>query len=90
MLECIRVSVSYADPQRHLERTVELPAGCCVDDALRRSGLLGALPGFVPAGIGIFGKHVARDAPLRDGDRVELYRPLQCDPKTARRKRADR
>ena len=28
--------------------------------------------------------------PLRDGDRVELYRPLQCDPKAMRRQRAER
>lgn len=37
---------------------------------------------------GIFGEACGRDRPLRDGDRVELYRPLSVDPKAARRARA--
>ena len=38
--------------------------------------------------IGIFGRVVAPDALLKDGDRVEIYRPLLADPKDARRTRA--
>jgi putative ubiquitin-RnfH superfamily antitoxin RatB of RatAB toxin-antitoxin module len=38
--------------------------------------------------VGIFGAPASPDAPLRDGDRVELYRPLISDPKQARRERA--
>lgn len=38
--------------------------------------------------VGIFGRRVARDTRLREGDRVELYRPLVMDPKEARRRRA--
>jgi len=38
--------------------------------------------------VGIFGKVVEEDAPLTDGDRVEIYRPLAADPKEARRRRA--
>lgn len=37
---------------------------------------------------GVFGEVCGRDRPLRDGDRVELYRPLSVDPKAARRARA--
>ncbi len=40
--------------------------------------------------IGIFGRVVALDAVLRDGDRVEIYRPLVADPKQARRRRVAR
>lgn len=40
--------------------------------------------------VGIFGKKVALETELRSGDRVEIYRPLQMDPKEARRKRAVR
>jgi putative ubiquitin-RnfH superfamily antitoxin RatB of RatAB toxin-antitoxin module len=39
---------------------------------------------------GIFGKPVATSAMLRDGDRVEIYRPLKIDPKEARRRRAEK
>jgi putative ubiquitin-RnfH superfamily antitoxin RatB of RatAB toxin-antitoxin module len=38
----------------------------------------------------IFGQRVEGDSPLRDGDRVELLRPLQADPKEARRQRVER
>jgi putative ubiquitin-RnfH superfamily antitoxin RatB of RatAB toxin-antitoxin module len=38
--------------------------------------------------LGIFGKRVKRDAVLKDGDRIEIYRPLIADPKDSRRRRA--
>lgn len=90
MAELIRVSVVYADPQREIVRELEIAVDATVDDAIRASGVLDELPGFVPAAIGVFGNRVARNAGLRDGDRIELYRPLRIDPKEARRLRAKR
>jgi len=90
MLERIRVSVVYADLQRQIVREIEIAAGATVDDAIRASRILDELTGFVPAGVGVFGSRVARDARLRDGDRIELYRPLLIDPKEARRRRAQK
>ncbi|MHB8447118.1 MAG: RnfH family protein [Rudaea sp.] len=90
MPETIRVEVAYADPQMQILRAVVIAAGATVADAIAASGVLHELPGFVPAGFGIFGRRVKAETPLGDGDRVELYRPLQLDPKTARRKRAER
>jgi putative ubiquitin-RnfH superfamily antitoxin RatB of RatAB toxin-antitoxin module len=87
--DLIRVAVIYADPQREVVRNVEIAADSTVDDAIRASAILDQLPpGFVPAAIGVFGRVVARDAHLCDGDRVELYRPLKADPKQSRRRRA--
>jgi putative ubiquitin-RnfH superfamily antitoxin RatB of RatAB toxin-antitoxin module len=91
MPETMKVSVIYADPQRQITREIEIAADATVDEAIAASGILRELPAdFLPAGIGIFGSKVARDARLRDGDRIELYRPLKIDPKEARRKRAGR
>ena len=90
MPERIRVSVVYADAQRQFAREIEIAADATVDEAITASGILRDLPDFTPAGIGIFGRRVARDAHLRDGDRIELYRPLRVDPKEARRLRAKR
>lgn len=87
MADSIRVEVAYADPRRQFLRTVEIAEGSTVADALAASGLLAQLPGFVPAGMGVFGRRVESDTRLRDGDRVELYRPLRIDPKQARRNR---
>ena len=58
--------------------------------AIRASGLLDRfqqwrLPELV---VGVFGKKVNLDTLLADGDRVEIYQPLQIDPKEARRLRA--
>jgi putative ubiquitin-RnfH superfamily antitoxin RatB of RatAB toxin-antitoxin module len=39
---------------------------------------------------GVWGKPVARDHRVREGDRVELYRPLEIDPKEARRLKVGR
>jgi putative ubiquitin-RnfH superfamily antitoxin RatB of RatAB toxin-antitoxin module len=39
---------------------------------------------------GIFGRRAKLDHPLKDGDRVEVYRPLTIDPKEARRRRASK
>ncbi len=68
---------------------VDLPAGATVADAVARSGLV-ARYGIDRAALGfaIFGRRVRADAPLADGDRVELTRPLVVDPKAARGERA--
>ena len=42
-----------------------------------------------PAAIGIFGRKAPPEQVLREGDRVEIYRPLIADPKEARRRRAE-
>lgn len=86
----IRVQVVYALPRRCWLREVELPADARVREAIAASGLEREIEGLVvdAACVGIFSRPVALDAALRDGDRVELYRPLECDPKEVRRRRA--
>jgi putative ubiquitin-RnfH superfamily antitoxin RatB of RatAB toxin-antitoxin module len=88
----LRIDIVYALPQREWLRRLELPPGSTVADAVQRSGLREEIPGIEldDAGVGIFGRAVTLDTCLRDGDRVELYRPLQCDPKQVRRERAAR
>ena len=91
MAERIRLSVVYADPQRQIVREIEVEADATVNDAIQASGILRDCPAdFISAGVGIFGRRVAPAAGLRDGDRIELYRPLLIDPKEARRRRAKR
>jgi len=88
--EQIRVSVVYAQPHQQWLVQVDLDCGARVQTAIERSGLLEALPELhlQELEVGIFHRSCSLDAPLRDGDRVEIYRPLQIDPKEARRLRA--
>lgn len=80
----IRVDVVLAWPRRHQAVAVSLPVDACVGDALAAAGF--AADGI--AGVAVFGERVTAATPLHDGDRVELLRPLQADPKDARRRRA--
>ena len=88
----IRVEVVYALPERAWRVALRLPAGSAVKDAVRASGLRERLPELASSSLdcGIFSHPCAPDRVLEDGDRVELYRPLLCDPKEIRRKRAKR
>lgn len=67
---------------------LSLPAGSTLADALEASGLRQrhALP-TEGLRVGIWGKPKELSQPLRERDRVEVYRPLQVDPKEARRQR---
>jgi putative ubiquitin-RnfH superfamily antitoxin RatB of RatAB toxin-antitoxin module len=86
----IAVSVVCAEARRQTVLPLELPAGTTAGEALERSGLFELHPGLDPdaCGVGIFGREVPRGYALRDGDRVEVLRPLADDPRERRRKLA--
>ena len=86
----ISVQVCYATAEWEFLEDLRLPEGSTIEQALRASSLAARLPGFDPAGavVGIYGKKKTLDMPLRERDRVEVYRPLLADPKEARRRRA--
>lgn len=85
----IQIEVVYALRDRQALLAVEMEEGGTVGRAIQRSGILGQFPeiDFAQAKVGIFGKTAALDTPVRDGDRVEIHRPLIADPKQARRDR---
>ena len=86
----ITVSVMHAEPERMFSIELSLPHGATVADAIEQSGIRQARPDIeIREGrIGIFSRKASLGTVLRDGDRVEIYRPLKIDPKEARRKRA--
>jgi putative ubiquitin-RnfH superfamily antitoxin RatB of RatAB toxin-antitoxin module len=89
----LRVAVAWsARPGEACEVALELPAGARVLDAIRASGAMQgeAAVDISTQAIGIWGRTVALEAELAEGDRVEIYRPLAMDPKEARRRRAER
>ncbi len=88
----LRIEVVYCPQPGHTDRvSLELPEGSTLRDALSASGLCqrhalqeGTLL------FGVWGRVQPPDRTLRERDRVELYRPLQVDPKEARRLRYKR
>ena len=84
-----RCTVAYATPERQWLWAVILTDGATVADALEQARA--QVAGIeVPwnADLGIFGELCDRAAVPRDGDRIEIYRPLKADPKESRRERA--
>lgn len=88
----IRVEVVYALPDRQRLVALDVPRGCTAREAVERSGLRSEFPEIDPDknALGIFGRRCAGDQSLREGDRVEIYRPLKADPKEVRRQLAAR
>lgn len=88
----LRITVSYAMPDNGGEISVMLNKGATAREAIQASGILDIFAdiNLDSCMIGIWGKVLSFDTPLRDGDRVEIYRPLNVDPKEARRRRARR
>lgn len=86
----LQVEVAYAQPDEQAVLEVTLPPEATVEEAIRSSGILERFPQIDLASnkVGIYGKLTRLDAPLRDRDRVEIYRPLIADPRAARRRRA--
>jgi putative ubiquitin-RnfH superfamily antitoxin RatB of RatAB toxin-antitoxin module len=87
----LRASVVYALADRQSVVNVNVPPGTTVGSAIERSGLLERHRELraAPLEAGIFHRRCALDTAVRDGDRIEIYRPLRIDPKEARRLRSD-
>jgi putative ubiquitin-RnfH superfamily antitoxin RatB of RatAB toxin-antitoxin module len=81
--------VHAAAPHRIDSVALTLPAGATARDALRASGLGVRLGAEVldQLSLGLWGRACESGTVLRDGDRLELLRPLRVDPKEARRQR---
>lgn len=89
-VELLTIELAYSPAPGKVERwTLRLAAGCCVVDAVTQSGVLLVHPELRLESLstGIWGVLRALDHPLRNQDRVEVYRPLKVDPKEARRLR---
>ena len=90
MSEMISIEVVYPLPQKQEIFAVKMPEGATARQAIEASGVLQKYPEIDLAKnkLGIFAKLAKPDAPLRDRDRVEIYRPLIADPKEVRKQRA--
>lgn len=86
----LHVEVAYSSAARKVDVTaLDLPAGATVLHALRASRVLERHPeiDLTVQRVGVWGRAVALNQPLREADRVEIYRGLLVDPKEARRQR---
>jgi putative ubiquitin-RnfH superfamily antitoxin RatB of RatAB toxin-antitoxin module len=86
----IRIEIVYAEQQRSIVKSLAVPQGALIADALSLAAIDEDFQGLdlANATVGIYGSVASRDRPLKEGDRIEIYRPLAEEPKLARRRRA--
>ena len=86
----MRVELAYAEPAREVLVGFDVHDGSTVLECVEHSGLLDLVPALRDARLGfaVFGRRVEPTDVLSEGDRIEVLRPLEIDPKEARRLRA--
>ena len=91
-LESIEVEVACAFEDLQRVINLQLPAESSLADAVSASGILEEFSSLDLEKIkfGVYGQIAPEEATLKDGDRVEVYRPLLISPMEARRLRAKR
>lgn len=85
MAKLIKIEVAYALPDKQTLLAISVAEGTTVKQGIELSGILQqyAELDLQKNAVGIFGKRVLQvdQQELQDGDRIEIYRPLQADPK---------
>lgn len=86
----MQVEIVFALPERQVLLAVTVPEGATVADVLSVSGIERQFPNhdLSACQAGVWGQPVERDRLVRDGDRIEVLRPLEMDPREARRLKA--
>jgi putative ubiquitin-RnfH superfamily antitoxin RatB of RatAB toxin-antitoxin module len=84
----MHIGVAYADKFKRTWLQLDVPDGSTVREAIEHAGLLKQFPDIdlERQRVGIFGKFTKLDARVKDGDRVEIYRPITADPETVHRR----
>lgn len=86
----ISIEVAYGEPNKQKIIVLSAHEGITAKQAVERSGIVRFFPHLDLSKLeyGIFSNACTPETVLRAGDRVEIYRPLLCDPKEMRRQRA--
>lgn len=87
----MNVGVCYAEADRQTWLRLEVPDGSTIQQTIELSGLLKRYPtiNLTVQRVGVFGKLAKLDSPVKDGDRVEIYRQITVDPAKVQRRRVD-
>ena len=85
----INIEIAYANCEQQLIIPLKIIKGSCVEQAITLSDILTHFSeiDLKVTQVGLFGKLCSLEKILLEGDRIEIYRPLICDPKQARRNR---
>jgi putative ubiquitin-RnfH superfamily antitoxin RatB of RatAB toxin-antitoxin module len=90
MSEMIEIEVVYGLPHKQILLSLSVPSGSCIEESIKLSGIVTHFPEVIPslATVGIFSRLEKLETIVKEGDRIEIYRPLTADPKEMRKLRA--
>lgn len=85
----ISITVAYASPLQQKEIALQVEEGCTILQAVVLSNIATVFPEIIipPKHVGIDGKSATLETKVKKGDRIEIYRELQRDPKQLRREK---
>ncbi len=86
----VEVELVFALADRQVLRTLSVAAGSSIRDVINVSGIQADFPdiGIGELATGIWGREAALSQKIKAGDRIEIYRPLELEPREARRQLA--
>lgn len=84
----MQIGIAYSEPGQQIWLNIEVPDESTVAEGIERSGVLKQFPhiDLATQKVGVFGRLVKLEAPLKPGDRIEIYRPIIADPETVPRR----
>lgn len=87
----MNIGVCYAEAERQLWLRLEVPDESTIQEAIELSGVLKQYPqiDLTTQKVGVFGKLAKLEAPIKEGDRIEIYRKITADPQQVQRRRVD-
>lgn len=90
VVNLISVEVIHLSKIREFRKTIRIPGGSTVRDAISHSRIESEFPDLKidKNTVGVFSRKVGLDHLLEEGDRVEIYRPLKLSPNEIRKLRA--
>ena len=92
MNQLIDIEVVYGLPHKQVLLSLKVPSGTTIENCIKLSGIVKHFPEIIPseAVVGIFSKPDKLENTVKQGDRIEIYRPLTADPKEMRKLRAEK
>ncbi|MEO1677769.1 MAG: RnfH family protein [Pseudomonadota bacterium] len=84
----MNVGIAYAKPSMQVWRNLAVPDGASIREVIECSGLLSQFPeiDLETAKVGIFGSVAKLEKTVKEGDRVEIYRPIHPDAELLEKK----
>lgn len=88
----LKIEVAYALPDEQSLLTVHVAEGADIQTCIEQSGILHRHSDIDLSNnkVGIWSRSKKLSDPVKEGDRIEIYRPLIADPKDVRRRRAEK